>query len=257
MSELEGAIDKRGFVPLYYQIQQALLEKILSGELREGDLLSSEDELSKQYRVSRMTARQALQGLKDKGYAVSERGRGTFVLKPKLSKSILMLESFTEEIRRKGGKPSSKLLAQKVIPASQELVDQLKLEKQDQSLLHLRRLRLADDLPLAIEETHIPLWRFPGLDQIDFSSSSLYETLRDRYNVGFGWADETVEALSASADQSKLLTIPKRASLLCIYRTLMEQNGTPIEYAVSHYRGDRYRASLRVTLQDAKVLPVP
>lgn len=102
-------------MPFYYQIQQTLLDRIASGQLKEGDLLESEEELSRRYKVSRMTARQALQGLKIRGYAVSQRGRGTFVIKPKLSKSILVLTSFTEEIRQKGITPSSRILEQRVV----------------------------------------------------------------------------------------------------------------------------------------------
>jgi GntR family transcriptional regulator len=72
-------LDKNGFIPLYYQIQRALMEKIHSGQLSEGDLLASEEELARVYQVSRMTARQALHGLKSRGYALSQKGRGIFV----------------------------------------------------------------------------------------------------------------------------------------------------------------------------------
>lgn len=240
-------LNKQGFVPLYYQIQQALLAQITSGTLKEGDLFESEEELCRRYNVSRMTARQALQGLKVQGYAVSERGRGTFVSKPKLDKSVLLLESFTEELRKKGIIPSSRLLQQKVMPAGRELAERLDLDAEDE-VLYLRRLRLADELPLAVEQSNIPLKHFPGIESIDFSDCSLYEVLKSRYHVLFGWADETIEALPASQDEAKLLTIKRQASLLCMSRTLMDSQGKPIEFALSHYRGDRYRASLRVRL---------
>ena len=250
MSFAADALNKQGFIPLYYQIQQTLLERIASGQLKEGDLLESEEELSRRYKVSRMTARQALQGLKARGYAVSERGRGTFVVQPKLSKSILVLTSFTEEIREKGITPSSRLLQQRIINPDAVLGERLKLSADDK-ILYLRRLRLADDEPLAIEESNIPLSRFPGIELIDFSGRSLYQTMHERYETHFGWADETVEALHATAQEARLLTIPKAASLLCISRTLMSVDGVALEFAVSRYRGDRYRASLRVTLAHA------
>jgi GntR family transcriptional regulator len=251
MSLTLDALNKHGFVPLYYQIQQTLLEEITSGRLKEGDLLESEEELSRRYKVSRMTARQALQGLKAGGYAISERGRGTFVAKPKLSKSILVLTSFTEEIRQKGITPSSRLLEQRVMQPDTDLAERLKLSANDE-VLHLRRLRLADEEPLAIEESNIPLNRFPGIEDVDFSAISLYQTMHERYGTQFGWADETVEALPAKAHDARLLTIPKAASLLCISRTLMSRDGNPLEFAISRYRGDRYRASLRVSLARAE-----
>src|SRR5580704_8719980 len=118
-------LDKNGFIPLYFQIQRALMEKIHSGELSEGDLLASEEELSRAYRVSRMTARQALHGLKTSGYAFSEKGRGTFVSKPKLEKNIMHLQGFTEEMRQRGMKPSSRVLEQSVVVPNEELMRNL------------------------------------------------------------------------------------------------------------------------------------
>src|ERR1700735_4233828 len=121
-------LDKNGFIPLYFQIQRALMEKIHSGELSEGDSLASEEELARVYQVSRMTARQALHGLKTSGYAFSEKGRGTFVTKPKLEKNIMHLQGFTEDMRQRGMKPSSKLLEQAIVPPTEELMQRLKLD---------------------------------------------------------------------------------------------------------------------------------
>src|ERR1700761_4523386 len=124
-------LDKNGFIPLYFQIQRALREQIQSGQLSEGDPLASEEELSRYYQVSRMTARQALHGLKTKGYAFSEKGRGTFVTRPKLEKNILHLQGFTEDMRQRGMKASSTLLEQSVIKADDGLIDKLKLTSAD------------------------------------------------------------------------------------------------------------------------------
>ena len=251
------ALDKQGFVPLYHQIERALMDRINRGELREGDLLESEEELSRIYRVSRMTARQALQGLKLRGHAISERGRGTFVTRPKLVKSIMQLRGFTEELRNTGAVPSSRLLKQRVVPAETEIAEILRL-RAGEKVLHLRRLRLANEVPLAVEDSHVLLSRFPGLDQIDFSRCSLYTTIRNNYGTRLGWADEIIEALPATSEEANLLKIPRRSSLLCISRTLMAADETPLEFAVSHYRGDRYRASLRVPmpLADESMAPM-
>ncbi|GGH08158.1 GntR family transcriptional regulator [Silvibacterium dinghuense] len=239
-------LDKNGFIPLYYQIERALMEQIQSGQLSEGDPLASEEELSRQYQVSRMTARQALHGLKMKGYAFSEKGRGTFVTRPKLDKNIMHLQGFTEDMRQRGFKASSRLLEQAVIEASDPgLAEKLKLKSTDR-ILRLRRLRLADGIPMAIEESNIPLLHFPGLERIDFAQHSLYQALRDRYGVRVGYADETIEALHATADEAEMLTIPRRACVLSITRVIMTTQESPIEAAVSRYRGDRYRASIRV-----------
>jgi len=238
-------LDKNGFVPLYYQIQQALMEKIYSGAISEGDLLASEEELARTYRVSRMTARQALHGLKTRGYAHSQKGRGTFVTKPKMEKNILHLRGFTEDMKQRGMQPSSQLLEQSVVRAGEELAESLKIAL-NSSVMKLRRLRLADGIPMALEESHIPLKLFPGLEYIDFSTQSLYYILRENYGVRVAWADEVIEALQATHEESELLTMPRRACVLSISRVIVTTEQTPIEAACSRYRGDRYRALIRV-----------
>jgi len=240
-----GLLDKSGFIPLYYQIQRALMEKINSGELSTGDSLASEEELARVYKVSRMTARQALHGLKTSGFAFSQKGRGTFVTRPKLEKNIMHLRGFTEDMKHLGMVPSSKLLEQTAVIATEELAEKLKVEPEEM-VMRLRRLRLADGIPMALEESHIPLRQFPGLHKINFAKQSLYFVLRESFGVRVAWADEVIEALPATREESELLTIPKRASILSISRIIMTTEETPIEVACSRYRGDRYRASIRV-----------
>ena len=238
-------LDKTGFIPLYYQIQQVLMDKIQSGALTEGDLLASEEELARAYQVSRMTARQALHGLKARGYAHSQKGRGTFVCRPKLEKNIMHLRGFTEDMKQRGMVPSSRLLEQVVLKATDELADELRIGP-GAPVMKLRRLRLADGTPMALEESHIPLTPFPQLEKINFARQSLYHVLRENYGVSAAWADETIEALHATREESDLLTIPKRASILSISRVIITHDHTPIEVACSRYRGDRYRALIRV-----------
>jgi GntR family transcriptional regulator len=239
------ALNKHGFIPLYYQIQQALLEKIRLGELADGDLLDSEEELARTYQVSRMTARQALQGLKMQGVAVSRKGRGTYVSRPKVDKNIMHLQGFTVEMQQLGMVPSSRLLEQSTIAPNEEQCEKLHLRATDK-LLRLRRLRLADGIPMAVELTHIPLKTLPGLENFNFAEQSLYQVLRDDYGLRVGWADEVIEALPATAEEANLLTIPRRSSILSITRVIITTDETPVEMACSRYRGDRYRASVRV-----------
>lgn len=240
-------LDKTGFIPLYYQIQRALMEKIQSGALSQGDPIPSEEELSRIYQVSRMTARQALHGLKVNGFAFSEKGRGTFVTRPKLEKNVMHLQGFTEDMRQRGMTPTSRVIEQSVMHATDELREKLRLAS-GEKIMCLRRLRLADGIPMAIEESNIPLRRFPGVERVDFAQHSLYAALREQYGVRVGYADEIIEALPALREEAELLTIPYRASILSISRIIFTTQETPIESANSRYRGDRYRASIRVPM---------
>jgi GntR family transcriptional regulator len=237
----ERPLDRKGFVPLYFQIQCALVEKIHSGELKEGDLLTSEWQLARAYHVSRVTAREALHGLKTSGYASSLRGRGTFVTKPKREKPLTQLRGFTEEIAERGMVPASRLLEQRVIDATAELAESLEVQV-GSPVMRLRRLRLADGIPMAVEKTYISLSRFPGIQQINFGEKSLYQTLRDQFSVHLAWAAETIEILPANCEESRLLKIPAKAGVLSISRNTITEDRVPIEVTVSRYRADRYRA---------------
>jgi GntR family transcriptional regulator len=241
----ERPLDRKGFVPLYFQIQRALVEKIHSGELREGDLLTSEWQLARAYHVSRVTAREALHGLKTSGYASSLRGRGTFVTKPKREKPLTQLRGFTEEIAGRGMVPASRLLEQRVIDATAELAESLEVQV-GSPVMRLRRLRLADGIPMAVEKTYISLSHFPGIQQINFGEQSLYQTLREQFSVHVAWAAETIEILQATREESRLLKIPAKTGVLSISRNTVTEDRVPIEVTVSRYRADRYRALIYI-----------
>lgn len=238
-------LDKSSFTPMYFQIQTQLLKMIQSGRLRAGDSLPSEEELSRIYEVSRMTSRQALQALKSQGFVSRHKGQGSFVCQPRVEKDITHLCGFTAEMQALGIKATSRVLEAKTSQAPAEVASQLGIAV-NAPIFRLLRLRLADGLPVAIEEIRLPHERFPGVEKLDFSRLSLYQTLRERYGIRVSRADEILEARSATRREAKLLGVQARASLLVISRTLWSTDGLPVETAHSVYRGDRYRAVLQI-----------
>jgi len=238
-------LDKTSFTPMYFQIQTQLLNLIKGGQLRAGDALPGEEELSRACGVSRMTARHALQSLKSQGFASRHKGQGTFVSQPKVEKDIAHLSGFTAEMRTLGLQPSSRILNAETVPASPEVASRLRIQVAS-PVFQLRRLRLADSLPVAVEAAWLSQEQFPGINKLDFGSLSLYQTLRERYGIRVSRADEILEARSASRQEAELLEVPRRSSVLVISRTLWSVDGTPVETAHSVYRGDRYRAVLAI-----------
>jgi GntR family transcriptional regulator len=238
-------LDKTSFTPMYFQIQTQLLRLIKEGQLRPGDALPSEEELSRACGVSRMTARHALQSLKSQGFASRHKGQGTFVSQPKVEKDITHLCGFTAEMKALGLEPSSRILNAQTVPAPAEVASRLRIEV-GAPVFQLRRLRLADGLPVAVEEVWLSQQQLPGINRLDFASLSLYRTLRERYGIRVSRADEILEARSASRHEAELLEISRRASVLVISRTLWSIDGKPVETAHSVYRGDRYRAVLAI-----------
>jgi GntR family transcriptional regulator len=241
-------LDRQSVVPLYYQIQLRLIEQIRSGELKPGDLVPSEQEISARLGVSRMTARQALKSLCSRGLTYSQRGKGTFVSRMKLEKNFRQLLSFSEEMKDRGSQPRSKVLAFKRIHPDGDVAEALHLNPAEE-VIFLRRVRMADSAPLCIEATHLPARLCPDLLENFEPSGSLYLALAERYGLHVHLADEVAEASVATAAEAKLLRIRGKSAVFRFTRTAYLHNEQPIEFVKSTYRGDRCKVVNRLTRQ--------
>jgi GntR family transcriptional regulator len=247
------ALDRRSVIPLYYQIQQRLLEHIRSGTLKVGEPVPSEQEIAARLRVSRMTARQALKSLCDLGITYSQRGKGTFVSASKLEKNIRQVLSFTEEMGARGLQPHSKVLCFETVPAADEIAAALQVAP-GESLFMLRRIRLADSSPMGIECSYIPQRLCPDLLKTFDPSTSLYQALSECYGIQMAVADEVIEAALASAKEARLLRIPEGSPVFIFTRTSSVQSRQPVEYVRSTYRADRYKIAHRLTRLNRELL---
>lgn len=238
-------LDRHSVIPLYYQIQQHLLQDIRSGRLKPGKPLPSEEVISRCLRVSRMTARQALKSLCGLGVAHSQRGKGTFVCESKLEKNIREVQSFTEEMEARGSRPHSKLLSSEVVPADAETAEALHLSPEEK-VIRIRRVRVADAVPMGVEATCLPQSLCPNLlDKFD-PRTSLYRTLLQVYGIHIVQADEVVEAGLAKTEEARLLGIPKGGPVFLFTRTSYVEGGKAVEYVKSTFRGDRYKITNRL-----------
>lgn len=239
-------LDRQSVVPLYYQIQQGLSEQIRCGELKPGQIMPSEQEIAARLGVSRMTARQALKSLCSRGLAFSQRGKGTFVSRTKLEKNFRQLLSFSEEMKGRGSRPGSKVLAFKRIAAEEDVAEALHLNPSEE-VIFLRRVRIADSAPLCIEATHLPARLCPDLLQTFEPSGSLYQALAEQYGLQVHMADEVAEASIATQAEAKLLRVRGKSPVFRFTRTAFLHSGEPVEFVKSVYRGDRCRVVNRLT----------
>ena len=246
-------LDRRSVVPLYYQIQQFLLDQIHSGAFGPGEAILSEKEISARMGVSRMTVRQALKSLCSQGVLYSQRGKGTFVSATKLEKNFRNVLSFSEEMSKLGSRPSSKVICFEVAQPDIKGTEALKMKAADQVFI-LRRLRLADGIPMAIECSHIPVHFCPDLLESFDPATSLYETLAKQYGIHIAVTEEEAEAAVAKAEESRLLKIGKGSPVFHFVRTSYLRDGKPVEYVNSTYRGDRYRIVNRLTIETGKAV---
>lgn len=233
-------LDKNTPIPLYYQLKQWLVERIDRDELKPGDFILSERELSEKFEISRMTVRQALLELVNEGKLVREKGRGTFVAEPKISQGLLQLTSFSEDMASRGMKPGAFVVDVTVDNASTFLQKTLHIGAEE-SVLIITRLRMADDKPMALETTHLPLSQFPGLEHQDFNNMSIYKYIKEHYGVTMASASQTIEVGMPNTKEAKLLNTNHASPILQIERVTFDERQLPIEFVKSVYRGDRYK----------------
>lgn len=232
-------LDKDGPLPLYYQIKQQLKEAIEAQELKPNESLPSERELIELYGVSRPTVRQATEELINEGYLYRKRGLGTFVAGPKFKQELPSALSFTERMLQQGHTPSSRVLSQEVLATPPELVLQRLGLPESSSVYQIKRLRLADNEPIMLETTHLPLSQFPRLGQMDFNQVSLYQFLREEYNLSIARLQETLEPVVLGDYESKLLDVSRGSPAMQVQITAFARDGQAIEYSRALVRGDR------------------
>ncbi len=243
---MNSPLDRASQVPLYAQIHEKLRRQIETDELKAGAAVPSERELADICKVSRMTARQALNALKNEGFVYQERGIGTFVSKRKLDVHTRNLIGFTEEMRGCGFVPSTKILLSRRENATQEIAEELRINAEDK-VFHFQRLRLADNIPLAFEDAYLPIKRFPDLDEKNLEEESLYKILETDYDVVMRHAEEILEATCASKEISLALAIKPKSALLIVHRVVFSESNLAVESVRTFYRADRYRATFVLT----------
>jgi GntR family transcriptional regulator len=229
--------------PKYYAVKRHLLEII--GTLTPGSPVPTERLLMAQLGTSRTTVRQALAELVGEGRLVRRQGSGTYVAEPKVSWPLRMT-SFTEQASATGRAVSTELIDARRDRATDEIAARLDL-RPGAPVHRIERLRLVDDTPMALETSNLSASRFPGLVRHMRRSDSLYRVLRDQYGVVPFTAEETIETASATPREAGLLDTETGAPILMLSRHSFAEDGTPVEWVQSWYRGDRYRFVTRLT----------
>ena len=232
-------IDKRGSTPLHIGIRVALAEAIQRGDFKPGEKLPSERELQSLLGISRATIRQALNDLASSGLIYTRSGKGTYVAQLRIAASLIPRVSFSTHMRRLGYIPSTKLLEMAVEPAFGLIADHLQIP-QGAQIIRINRLRLADNIPLGIQKSHLPYDLCFDLLKEDFHRASIFEGLVRLGLVPYS-ASQTFKASLPTEEEQRLLAIQAGDPVMRIQWSTLLENGKPIEAAYQTYRGDEYQ----------------
>lgn len=233
-------IRKNGAMPMYMQVAEFLDTEVKS-HMGAHFALPSEGELSREFGVSRVTIRQALKQLETRGVIYSEHGRGYFSTASRM-KGVSGFHSFTDEVRKLGGEPGSKIVAyledQELSPIFRKHLQPG--EEYGADFLFLRRVRSIDGKPVAVEDAYLPSALFPSANRAMFEGSSLYAEMTATWGIVPTWTDALFEPVAATSEEASYLEIEPGAPVLAVWRVTMTDTDQAIEYVKSVYKGDGF-----------------
>lgn len=232
--------------PKYEYIKNALIEAIHSGKYSPGSELPSENELTEQYNVSRITVRRAIDELYRTGYIEKKQGKRGYVRETAKEQELTTISSYTEEIQRQGMTPSRKVLSSGLRLCSSEEKEILKLDKAD-AVFYLERIIYADQKPLCYTSTVLPYKYFRDIESYDFSENSLYNIIEQQYHLRITDSILKLKAIPAKDNVATFLDVARDVPLLYSSAvTYGDYQGDilPIESFQTYYLTDRFEYTL-------------
>lgn len=244
-------------IPLYYQLENILREKIESGEVLPGQRLLTEQELSREYKISRATVRQALAALVSEGLLYRKQGRGTFVTEKAQQTRAAKLTGFTEDLFHQGYRPEVQVLEMKRTPAPDPVAHQLHLAP-GAEVVRFKRVRRVGGGILSYVVNYV-LPEFGGkITEQDLAEHSMLRLLEDKVQVPVGTIRHAVEAIKADPEVAGLLELAPLEPVLYIQSLVRSAEGHPVEVAESFFRADRYRYTVELVWnQPTRVVHAP
>lgn len=239
-------IDHTSKVPLYYQMKEELKNKIQSGEYKDGDLLPSEKEFMERYDLSSTTIRRALNDLVHENFLERKAGKGTFVKLRKVTRNLRKIIGFTSNMEEMGLTPSTKVLSLRTLPATVDALERLGLRKGDE-VFELRRLRLANDVPMMLETRYIRKDLCPDIDKYQFDGS-LWEIFDKSYDLKPTRHLQGMRVSPVDEESARLLEIDVDTNVFLIRGVTFARENLPIECEESLYRADKYDLTFEAEL---------
>lgn len=235
------------FGPLYFQVEHVIRERIASQNYQPGSKIPSENDLSREMGVSRVTIRAALHQLVIEGILSTVQGKGTFVSqnKPNSAPKMKFIGSL-EELYDQILKVSVKDVELIRVPVTEEIRHQLKLTPAETEVVRIKRLRMEGNVPYAFTINHLPLEIGSQISEKDLYHTPLVRILEQKLNKPITRAHEIVEAIAADPIIAERLGIPVVSPVIHIRRIVYTKKDKPIELVESFYRSEMYRYSVEL-----------
>ncbi len=224
------SIDRRSSLPYYFQLREILVDEIKSGRWYPGQQIPSEFKLCERFNVSRTVVRQAVNRLVHEDFLLREKGRGTFVTKPRIEENLFQnLTGSYEEMQARGIKLITKVLEQTKWEADIKILERLKL-KLEEPVIKIKRLRFISSEPIALVTTYLPYKICPSLLGEDLTNQSLYGVLEEKYNLKIAYGRRSLEAVAADKQTAVLLGVKVGTPLMLLNSISYFDDDRPIEY---------------------------
>lgn len=240
-------------IPKYIQLARIIRDRIVQQVYKPGEQIPTEAELGSEHDVSRITVREALNRLVKEGWLVRRQGKGTYVAHQKLLRNVAKVYSFSTDMRRMGLEPRSQVISVAVEEADGNLAEQLLLPPANHRVTRIKRVRIANEVPILVETATVPEYLCPGLTDKALEEDSLYRIFAEDYQLVPHHAEETYEAVILGREDSLLLArdpdTPQPAFL--IQRTTYLESGMIIELGSSVGRGDMLTLSITMVAEKA------
>jgi GntR family transcriptional regulator len=234
-------LDKRSPIPLYHQLANWLEARIADGTFQVGERIPSETQLSEDFRLNRNTVRHALASLSQKGLIERRRGEGTFVKRKALVIPVHRLDritSFVDDFEINGIELDDHQLSKEVVTVSEEIASKLQLDTYAR-VIRVERLRIADHIPLVLEQQYYAYELFPGLLDENIQGS-MYKILVQQFNADLHHSIQTLRAVMPPEEIAQRLNIDMFIPCMFLESITYDSQDQPVELLYAFYRGDRY-----------------
>jgi GntR family transcriptional regulator len=231
-------------IPLYYQLETILRNKIVSGDYAPEAAMPSEDALAEEYHVSRITVRQALSSLEQDGLVLRRRGKGTFVSAEARQVDLPRYTGSIEELMLMGLRTSTQVLDSAWIDPPEHIRERLKLT--GEKVLRIEKVRKLDNRPFSYVLNFLPPVVGEKLPMDLVKTKPMLMILEQDLGIRLSEADQSVKATLADASIAVLLDIRVGDPLLNSERIVYDIKKRPVEYVSSLYRADKYAFTMKL-----------